>query len=151
MSGSFAEIEFGPVLVAGFFSLFLTTAFLFAPTLVIDRRMAFHEAIGHSFRCTLRDPIGIGLFFFVWVLAGLLVEILKVVFFCVPFLPTIIGGACVPALWTVRMLAHRAYFGLGPDWVLEEELKERGYYDMMAQQAAERSERTGQGAPHGPQ
>lgn len=149
---SLLELGVGPMLVAGVFSFFLSVAMIFAPSLVVDRRITFLEAVPHSFACVLRDPLGVGVFWLAWCGAWVAVAVLRDVLGEVsPMLAGAVAGAMVPALWTIRMRAHRAYFGLGPDWVLEEELREKGYYEMMEQNAEERRSRASQeeGGAHG--
>lgn len=119
------------LVLAVLLSMFLWPLPMFVPYLIIDRRLHFLDAIRYSVSCVVRDYPGLLIFNVLWIIGWGMSFVIGSL--C---LPGLIIYLLTPALYTSMMRCYRDYFGLGHDWVLEEQLRQQGYHQMAGDVAA---------------
>ena len=111
------------VFLGGGAFLFLNPLFLFAGILAVDRRMDYVQAMRYSVDCVRRDYVGLLIFQLIW---GFLWFAGTALATCLTCGAPLVAVLTAPVLVGVLMRAYQDYFGLGPDWVLDEEAERQG-------------------------
>lgn len=123
---------------------------MFSPAMVVDRRVHFGHALMYSADCVWRDPLGLALFMFLWIILKATLAVFAVCGNLCLILGFVIQAIATPLLIGIRLRAYRDYFGLATDWVYNEDLTARGHSDFVReiqQDAQLRGERYGAQQP----